>query len=268
MPRRRDFADKTVIITGAAGGLGEALCERFGAAGARIGALDLNAERLSGLHEHLRVKGIETAVATCDITDQDAVFGTWRDLEDRLGPCDVLINNAGVTHRRYFDATQSVAVQRVMEVNFQGAVHCTAAAFDSLVARQGLIITISSVAGFAPLVGRTAYSASKHALHGFFDSLRVEVRARGVDVMIVCPAFVATSIRGAGSDSGDQPERYPVVGREATPEWVAGRIFAAASVGKGRLITGGVGHAAWWLQRLAPGLYERLMARTAGPTEV
>lgn len=265
MAKRRNFEGRTVLVTGAAGGLGAALCERFGAAGARVGALDSNAPGLERLRTRLDAFGIEAATEICDITDREAVVCSVRGLERDLGPCDVLVNNAGITHRRSFDATQTEAVRRVMEVNFQGAVHCTAAAFDSLLAQRGLIIVISSVAGFAPLVGRTAYSASKHALHGFFDSLRAELRPQGVGVLVVCPAFVATAIRDTSGDPEDQPQGFRVIGPEATPEWVAGRIFTAAVRGQESLTTGSVGHVARWLQRLVPGLYERLMVRTAGP---
>ncbi len=267
MARRRTFEGRTVLVTGAAGGLGAALCERFGAAGARVGGLDVSAEGLESLGQRLEGRGIELATEVCDLTDREATERSVRALEQELGPCDVLVNNAGITHRRTFDATQTDAVRRVMEVNFQGAVHCTAAAFDSLLLRRGLIIVVSSVAGFAPLVGRTAYSASKHALHGFFDSLRAELRPRGVGVLVVCPAFIATAIREAGNDPDDQPQGFRTIGPEATPEWVAERIFEAASRGRETLTTGVVGHASRWLQRLAPRLYERLMVRTAGPVD-
>ena len=265
MARRRRFEGRTVLVTGAAGGLGAALCERFGAAGGRVGALDVSTEGLSRLRRRLEGRGLELAFEVCDLTDREATERAIRALERELGPCDVLINNAGITHRRSFDASQADAVRRVMEVNFHGAVHCTAAAFDSLLLRQGLVIVISSVAGFAPLVGRTAYSASKHALHGFFDSLRAELRPRGVGVLVVCPAFIATAIRELGVDPEDRPQEFRVIGPEATPEWVAERIFEAASRGRETLTTGAVGHASRWIQRLAPGLYERLMVRTAGP---
>jgi short-subunit dehydrogenase len=151
----------------------------------------------------------------------------------------------------------------VMEVNFFGAVNCTAAALPHLVASHGLVIAVSSVAGFTPLVARTGYSASKHAMHGFFDSLRAELRPRGVGVMLACPSFVATGI-GRNAIGGDgQPVRRAqvTVGRPLSAERAAGIIFAAAERGQRLVLVGRTSRLAWCLSRVAPGLYEQIMAR-------
>ena len=106
-----------------------------------------------------------------------------------------------------------------MAVNFFGALHCTHAALDELVARRGMVIAISSVAGFAPLIARTGYAASKHALHGFFDSLRTEVEPLGVKVLLVCPSFIETGIEKNALDGHGGPARHAqsIVGVRATP---------------------------------------------------
>lgn len=262
---RRHFDGKTVLVTGAARGLGKALCVRFGGedgsggeGGARIAALDVDAPALEATAGELRAAGITIETAICDLRDEQATFDAACGLEERLGPIDVLIANAGVTHIEPFAPKETAAVRRLMEVNFLGAVHATAAVFDSIVARRGLIVAISSVAGYAPLVGRTAYCASKHALHGFFDTLRAELRGKGVQVLLVCPSSIATGLRDRYRATG---EADPTVGGEDTPEAVADRIYRAARANRRMISVGRVGHLARWLHRFAPRLYERLMLR-------
>ncbi len=257
---KRSYQGKTVLVTGAARGLGRALCERFAAAGARVGGIDLLTDELDAARERVKERGgVMASVGDVDLSDEPATRTAIATLRDELGPVDILINNAGITRVREFGAAEAEAIQRVMQVNFQGAVNATAACFDDLVERRGQIVVVSSVAGFAPLVLRSGYSASKHALHGFFETLRAELRERGVGVLIVCPSFIATTIADtAGSDSR---QRRPL-GGEASPEDVAERIFRAAESGRRRLITGAVGKASYWARRLAPWFYEIAMRRT------
>jgi NAD(P)-dependent dehydrogenase (short-subunit alcohol dehydrogenase family) len=170
MASLRDYRGRTVLVTGAAGGLGSALCRAFGRQGARIAALDRDAQRLQALVAALRADGVEAMALACDITDE----AECRAAIASVGAIDVLVNNAGISARALLRDTAPDVIRRVMAVNFFGAVNATQAALESLVARRGQVVVISSIAGFSPLVGRTAYSASKHALHGFFDSLRSE----------------------------------------------------------------------------------------------
>jgi short-subunit dehydrogenase len=154
-------------------------------------------------------------------------------------------------------------IRRIMDVNFFGAVNCTKAALPHLVARRGLVVVVSSVAGYTPLVARTGYAASKHALHGFFDSLRTELAPQGVDVMIACPSFIATHIDRNALGGDGKPVRHAqvTVGRPLTPEDAAGQVVAAAQRGRRRLLIGRTARAAWQLNRFAPRLYEFIMAR-------
>lgn len=261
---RRDFSQRHVVITGAAGGLGRALCLRFGAAGARIAALDRDANALSRLSEVLAAKGIAHVTSACDVADEAQVRLALEAARRQLGPIDVLVNNAGVTQRSLFAETQSSVIRHVMAVNFFGAVHCTHAALADLIARRGMVIAISSVAGFAPLLARTGYSASKHALHGFFDSLRSEVEPAGVGVLLVCPSFIETGIEKAALSGDGTPVTHgqAVVGRRAAPEEIAEQIVRAAMADRQLLLPGGTARLAWWVSRLAPRLYARLMARS------
>jgi NAD(P)-dependent dehydrogenase (short-subunit alcohol dehydrogenase family) len=259
---RRSYAGRTVLVTGAGGGLGRALALRFAAAGARIVALDRDDAGLASLGSEIEGRGGDCLALHCDVTDAAGCARAVTDGVARYGSLDVLVNNAGMSHRSGFDRTDLAVIRRVMEVNFFGAVNCTKAALPHLVAARGQVVAISSVAGYAPLVARTGYAASKHALHGFFDSLRSELMPQGVGVMIVCPSFVATRIdaNALGGDGTAVRHAQVTVGATLAAEDVAEAIFAGASRGRRLLLVGATARRAWWLSRLAPRLYERIMS--------
>src|SRR5690606_6491094 len=130
----------------------------------------------------------------CDVSDSMAVQQAVALVLERLGGIDVRINNAGITHRSRVADTSLAVFERIMAVNFYGALHCTQAALPSLVARRGQIIVLSSLSQYAPVPDRAAYNASKHALHGLFETLRGELDGTGVHVMMVCPGYTATDL--------------------------------------------------------------------------
>jgi NAD(P)-dependent dehydrogenase (short-subunit alcohol dehydrogenase family) len=261
--RAASFEDRTVLVTGAAGGLGRALALGFAAAGARIVALDRDSAGLETLRAQLERESRPCLALTCDVTDADACERAVAAGVARFGGLDVLVNNAGLSHRSAFAHTGLDVIRRVMEVNFFGAVNCTRAALPGLVAARGLVIAISSVAGYTPLIARTGYAASKHAMHGFFESLRTELAPQGVAVMMVCPSFVATRIdrNALGGDGGPVRHAQVTVGRPLTAEAAAGRIVAAAARRPRMLFIGRTARQAWWLSRIAPAVYERVMSR-------
>jgi NAD(P)-dependent dehydrogenase (short-subunit alcohol dehydrogenase family) len=193
-----------------------------------------------------------------DVTDPSAVwhvFGT-------LGPIDVLIHAAGITSLGPFMDTPLEAFDRVLDVNVRGAVIVTAAALPGLIERGGRIGVLSSVAGFSPLLYRTAYAASKHALHGFFESLRVELADSGVSVTMICPSFVDTGIelRAAHRAAGETGS-WTTTGKVMTPERLAGLIRTGV-MGRRRLVLpSSTARSAYVLSRVGPALFERLMRK-------
>jgi NAD(P)-dependent dehydrogenase (short-subunit alcohol dehydrogenase family) len=262
----RELKGRVILVTGAAGGLGAALCRRYAAAGARIAAMDLDAARLDDITAQLRATGAEALALPGDITDPTACKAAVTATLAQFGALDGLINNAGISHRSLLVDTDPDVIARVMAVNFFGAANLTQAALPHIVARQGFIVAISSVAGFSPLTGRTGYAASKHALHGFFDSLRSEVEGAGVGVTLVCPSFIRTSIGAAATDGSGAPVSSPRIttGGESSPEEIAERVFEAVAQGRKLLLPDATARKAWWLSRLAPGLYARIMKRRVG----
>ena len=257
----RTFEDSVVVITGAAGGIGRAIARRFARAGARIVALDVDAE---GLVETERaLTGHSVVSLRCDITRTEDCEHAVREAIARFGQIDVLVNNAGIVHRSAFRDTALDVFRRVMEVNFFGSLQMTKAALEALIARQGLVIVVSSVAGVAPLYGRSGYSASKHALHGLFESLRAELAGSGLEVLMVCPTFTRSAFeqRALDADGGRVTRGRSRVGTEASPDDVARAIFDAARRRQRLLVHTPVGKLAFALSRLAPGVYEKLMVK-------
>lgn len=255
------FTGKIVAITGATGGMGRALCRRFGRAGAKLALLDQHAEALWAFAAELARENIAAFAVQFDVVDEAACHKAMQAVVAHYGGLDLLLNNAGLAHRSPFAQTQSEVFRRVMNVNFYGALYCTQAALPALLQSKGAIIVMSSIAGFSPLLGRSGYSASKYALHGLFESLRAELHERGVRVLMVCPGFTATGIEKNALGGDGRPATHPrsTTGRIATPEEVAEAIFSAARRNKPLLVHSFVGKLAYYISRMLPQLYERLM---------
>lgn len=258
-----EFKNKTVVVTGAASGIGAAICDRFAREGASIMLLDRDEAGVRAVADKLKTSGVDAEGFRCDVAREEECLTVIDQVIARCGGIDVLVNNAGITQRSAFADTQTSVYRKVMDVNFFGSLHCTKAAIDSLIKRQGLIIVIESLAGVSPLLGRTGYCASKHALHGLFTSLRSEIRDTGVHIMLVCPGFVETNLqtRALGGDGQVTGHPQSVVGRPTAAAKVAAEIFKGAQKRKSLLVLTPVGKLAYWISRLAPALYERLMAR-------
>ena len=268
MADRLAVAGRSVVITGAAGGIGRALAQRFSAAGARVALLDRDVAGIDALAARLGPAGAEVIAVPCDVTaveDCEAaverVVGTW-------GGVDVLVNNAGITHVSPFAETDLAVLRRVMDVNYFGAVAMTSSALPTLVERRGQIVVMSSVAGVAPLALRTGYSASKHALHGCFESLRAELGGTGVGVTLVCPSFVRTGIGdhalGAHGDAPTHPRTE--TGTAADPGDLADAVFRATIDRRRLLLHSRTAKLSYLVSRLCPARYERAMAHRILPS--
>ena len=268
-PLSGELTGRGVVITGAAGGIGAALARRFGREGAHLALLDLEHGRLQPVASELEAAGISALALACDVTSAQACGNAIATAVENFGGIDVLLNNAGITHLSLFRDTDLDVIRRVMEVNFFGAVHCTQAALPHLLERRGHIAVLSSFAGLAPLASRSGYAASKHALNGFFGSLRTELRGAGVGVTLVCPTFIKTNIgdRALGGDGRKASLPRSETGTPASPERLAEAIYVAVRARRPLLVPFRDAKIAWWVSRLAPALFERMMFRRIMPSE-
>lgn len=254
---------RVALITGGTRGIGAAISVAFREAGYKVAA------NYGGNDEAAAKFKAETGIEVFkwDVGDFDACAKGVAAVTEALGPIDVLVNNAGITHRSTFAETSLDVFQRVMAVNYFGALHCTQAALPSLIARRGQIIVLSSLSGIAPLLYRSAYNASKHALHGLFETLRFELKGSGVNVMLVCPGFTATDLRknalvGDGSVAAQPPL---AMGKVASPQDVAEAIYHGALKRRRLLVLSNVDWRARVLARFFPRLFERvLLPRLSG----
>lgn len=258
-----DFKHKVVVVTGATGGIGRALSWRFATAGARIVLIDVDEEQLPVAQNQIERSGTDVLSIACDIADYEQCENAMAQIVERFGGIDLLINNAGVSHRSRFEDTDLEVFKKVMSVNYFGALHCTKAALPYLIERGGMIITLSSTGGFAPMIGRVGYSASKHALHGLFESLRLELRERGVHVMMVCPGATSTEMHKhmLSGDGSLMAIPAAAANKMATPQAVAEAIFRGAQHQRRIVIHSKMSKMSWFYWKFLPRLFERKLYR-------
>jgi len=255
---------KVAIITGASSGIGAALAEAFARDGAR---LILSARRRAELEQVAARCNGEPFILPLDLARSDELASHVSTVLARFGRVDVLVHSGGVSQRARVADTQLGVDRRIMEVNYFGAVALTKAVLPTMLrSRSGHIVVISSVMGKLGTPLRSAYAASKHALHGFFDCLRAEVADNGVFVTLICPGYVKTNISknaltGDGSPKNEQGRDieagHPV-------DQAAQQILAAVRARRSEAYVGAFGkeRLALFLKRLAPGLLESLARRS------
>ena len=225
--------------------------------------LDRDHHGAHAVAETLRSSGIDALASDCDITDDSQCRRAIDTAIADRGRIDVLIHSAGLTQISPFRDTELSVYRRVMEVNFFGVVNLTKAALPHLVQSHGQVIALSSIAGFAPLWGRTGYCASKYALHGFLETLRGELHEDDVAVTLICPSFVATGFaeQGLDGDGNQRSTQRSTTGRMLKPRDVADAIYRATLRRQRLVILSTTGRMSYALSRFAPRLYERMMLR-------
>jgi len=229
---------KVVVITGASSGIGRALAYEFAKHGAKIVIGARNKEKLSQISEDINEQGGESVFYATDVTIENDCKNLILTAKQEFGKIDVLINNAGISMRALFKDADLSVIKRLMDVNFWGSVLCTKSALPFLLETKGSVVAVSSVAGIKGLPGRTGYSASKFALHGFMESLRIENLKTGLHVMMAYPGFTASNIRNTalvadGSQQGKSPLEE---GKIMPAEEVAAYIYKAVKKRKTSLV--------------------------------
>lgn len=253
---------KVVLITGAAGGLGQALAQRWFDAGHALVLADLDRARLADFERSLNAPD-RVLARPMDVTDRAAIAALITSARETFGRLDILVNNAGITHRSPAHRTDPDVFGKVMAVDWQAPVELTLAALDLLRESRGLVVNIGSMAGWMPLPGRAAYGAAKSALTQFFEVLRLELDADGVGVLMVYPTFLSTDIEAHALGHDGQPAAHAQsrIGRQRSPEWMAERIVRAAGRRKRWLYPNRLARVGALVWRLAPALYLKLIAR-------
>lgn len=232
------------LVTGATGQIGARLVARFEEAGYAVVGLDLAAA---------------DGVLACDITDAEAVRAAVESVLTTHGRLDVLVHNAGISAIGRFEDHDVATHERVLAVNYLGPVALTQVALPALRQARGRVVVIGSVAGFAPVLGRPAYVAAKHAVTGLFEALRPELARDGVGVTLVHPTFV-TGGMGEAAERAEGQERA-TTGAEITADDVARAVVEGVADHRDLVLVGRTARLSWHVHRLAPRLYARLMTR-------
>jgi NAD(P)-dependent dehydrogenase (short-subunit alcohol dehydrogenase family) len=259
----RFYKNLVVIVTGGASGIGLAACWEFAKQGAELAMIDMDQKALEHCKNQFSYKGYNILTLACDVSKKQECENSIKQVLNKFGKINILFNNAGITQRGLFENTNIHVFKKVMDINFFGSLYCTKAALPALIDSKGMIIVNESIAGVAPLLGRTGYSASKHALHGLFTSLRCELGHKGVHVMIVCPGFIKTNLqtRALGSDGRIASHDQTIIGKADTPENVAKQIVKGIIKKKPMLVLTFMGKIGYLISRFSPPLYEYLMTR-------
>ncbi|HSF52775.1 MAG TPA: SDR family oxidoreductase [Algoriphagus sp.] len=261
------FKDKVVIVTGATSGIGEACANIFGRQGAKIVITGRDEKKLELSSNRLQDQGIDVLAILADASSEADNQRIAERTLSHFGRIDILINNAGISMRALFQDLDLAVFRKVMETNFWGTVYATKFCLPSILKSKGSIIGISSINGYRGTPARTAYTASKYAMNGFFESLRTEVMNQGVHVMVAAPGFTASNIRNNaltahGQLQGASPRDE---GKMMTAEEVAKEILNATLKRKRDLVLTTQGKLAVFFNKWAPkfmdGLVYREMAR-------
>lgn len=254
------FEGQTVWITGASSGIGEALAVEFARHGARVVLSARDAAQLERVRQRC-ANPERHVIKPLDVTDMNAIDRIAAEVLRDVGPVDVLLLSAGVSQRSFASETSLEVDRGIMELNYFGTIALTKAVLPSMLARKsGRIVPVSSVIGYVGVPLRSAYAASKHALHGFFNALRAETHKQGVRVTIVCPGYVKTKVsenalRGDGSRHGQLDETHA---KAMLPEEAAPAIVRGIAKGKDEIHVGGREIHAIRLQRFLPRLVARV----------
>lgn len=246
------------LITGAASGLGWAMTRHWHAAGHRLVLADIDGQALTARAAELATPKRVLAV-TADITRAEDISRLIEATESRFGRLDLLVNNAGITHRSPAHQTDPAVFRKVMAVDWQGPVELTLAALPMLRASRGNIICIGSMAGWMPVPGRAAYCAAKSALTQFFEVLRLELEPDGIHILMAYPSFLDTPIENhaLGRDGGIARHPRSMVGGMRSADWMAQLIDDSLRKRRRWLLPEPVSRLGSLLWRIAPALYLR-----------
>lgn len=258
-----ELRDKTVWVTGASSGIGKAVVEALDRAGAKVVLSARREEELervrAGLDQPERHQ-----VVPLDLARPETFPGLVEEVTAATGGVDILINNGGVSQRSLVRDTDLSVDRRLMEINFFGTVALTKAVLPGMVQRGGgMIVVVSSLVGELSTPLRSAYAASKHALHGWFDALRAEEHDRGIRVLLAMPGFIRTELpmHALTGDGASQGRMDAAQEAGMAPGLCARRLVRAVQREREQVIIAGRERAGLYLHRWCPALFRKLIRR-------
>jgi short-subunit dehydrogenase len=252
------FKNKVVIVTGASSGIGKAVSLEFARYGSKVVLAARSEEKLADIVSEIMKIGGEASYVKTDVSIEEDCKKLIEKTVEKYGAIDILINNAGLSMRASFIDVDLRVLHRLMNVNFWGTVYCTKYALPYLIERKGSLVGVSSVAGFHGLPARTGYSASKFAMHGFLETIRIENLRNGLHVMIIAPGFTSTEIRKhALTSSGQEQGESPIdEQRLMSPEYVARWVLKGIRKKRRNKLLTWDGRLTALFQRIVPGFVD------------
>lgn len=253
--------EKVVIITGASSGIGKALAENFASQNAKLVLAARSEDKLNEIRLDLEKINPNILTIKTDVSLESDCRHLVDEAINKFGRIDILINNAGISMRAIFEETEISVIRKLMDVNFWGTIYCTKFALPYVLKAHGSVVGVSSIAGYKGLPGRTGYSASKFAMQGFLEVLRIENMKKNLHVLIACPGFTASNIRNAsltadGTQQGESPREE---GKMMTSEEVAQHIVMAIKKKKDRLTLTSQGKLTVTLNKFFPKFMDKMV---------
>jgi short-subunit dehydrogenase len=258
---KQTMAGKVAIITGASSGIGKACAYEFANRGATVVLAARNEESLHELERDLISNGFSALAVKTDVTRLSDCKNLIDKTVSNFGKIDILVNNAGISMRALFRDVDIDVIRTLMEVNFFGAIYCTKFALPYLLDSKGSVVGVSSIAGFHGLPGRSGYSASKFALQGFLETLRIENMKHGLHVMVAAPGFTATNMRVAALTADGSPQKVSPRNEKSmlSPEKVARVIARGIHKMRRNIIISLQGKLSILFQRIIPKVIDRIL---------
>jgi short-subunit dehydrogenase len=253
--------NKVCIITGASSGIGMSLARTLAARGAWLILAARSEAKLIELKNQLLSSACRVEIVVADVSREDDCRRIIEKAAEVYGRIDVLINNAGISMRAIFEEVDLKVLKQLMDTNFWGTVYCTKYALPYLLKSKGSVVGVSSIAGYKGLPGRTGYSASKFAMQGFLEVLRIENLKKNLHVLIACPGFTASNIRNTalakdGSMQGESPRDED---KMMTSGEVALRIVQAIEKRKTSVIMTSQGKITVLLNKFFPAFMDKMV---------
>jgi len=255
------YYQKVILVTGGTDGIGKALVHALLSMGASVSACGRNPEKLENLR--LEFMSMELLCVKADVSVEADCTQFVNETISRFGRIDVLINNAGISMRSMIADCDTAVLKNVMDINFMGTVYCTKASLSHIIAQKGIIVGVSSIAGYRGLPGRSGYSASKFALNGWLESIKTELSPLGVHVMWVAPGFTRSNIRNAALNEKNQAQGESPLDEAGlmSAEDCALHILKAVAKRRRTLVLSFQGKQTVWLSKFFPSLTDKLIRK-------